>query len=86
MVMSMAPNPIVFALANPNPEIAYDLAVDSRPDVIVATGRSDYPNQINNVIGFPYIFRGALDCGATSINETMKIAAVPPSPILQKSV
>lgn len=76
MVMSMAPNPIVFALANPDPEIAYDLAVASRPDVIVATGRSDYPNQINNVIGFPYIFRGALDCGATGINEAMKIAAV----------
>lgn len=76
MVCSMAPNPIVFALANPNPEIAYDLAVGARPDVIVATGRSDYPNQINNVIGFPYIFRGALDCGATCINEDMKIAAV----------
>lgn len=76
MVLSMAPNPIVFALANPNPEIAYDLAVATRPDVIVATGRSDYPNQINNVIGFPYIFRGALDCGATGINEAMKIAAV----------
>lgn len=76
MVKSMAPNPIVFALANPNPEIAYELAVESRPDVIVATGRSDYPNQINNVIGFPYIFRGALDCGATGINEDMKIAAV----------
>lgn len=76
MVKSMAPNPIVFALANPNPEIAYELAVASRPDVIVATGRSDYPNQINNVIGFPYIFRGALDCGATGINEAMKIAAV----------
>ncbi len=60
----------------PDPEIAYDLAVASRPDVIVATGRSDYPNQINNVIGFPYIFRGALDCGATGINEAMKIAAV----------
>ena len=67
----MAPNPIVFALANPDPEIAYDLAVASRPDVIVATGRSDYPNQINNVIGFPYIFRGALDCGATGINEAI---------------
>lgn len=76
MVKSMAPNPIVFALANPNPEIAYDLAIATRPDVIVATGRSDYPNQINNVIGFPYIFRGALDCGATGINEAMKIAAV----------
>ncbi len=76
MVKSMAPNPIVFALANPNPEIAYDLAIQTRPDIIVATGRSDYPNQINNVIGFPYIFRGALDCGATGINEAMKIAAV----------
>lgn len=76
MVLSMAPNPIVFALANPNPEIDYELAVATRPDVIVATGRSDYPNQINNVIGFPYIFRGALDCGATGINEAMKIAAV----------
>lgn len=76
MVKSMAPNPIVFALANPNPEIAYDLAIETRPDIIVATGRSDYPNQINNVIGFPYIFRGALDCGATGINEAMKIAAV----------
>lgn len=76
MVLSMAPNPIVFALANPNPEIAYDLAMATRQDIIVATGRSDYPNQINNVIGFPYIFRGALDCGATCINEAMKIAAV----------
>lgn len=76
MVKSMAPNPIVFALANPNPEIDYELAVATRPDIIVATGRSDYPNQINNVIGFPYIFRGALDCGATGINEAMKIAAV----------
>lgn len=76
MVLSMAPRPIVFALANPNPEIAYDLAMQTRDDIIVATGRSDYPNQINNVIGFPYIFRGALDCGATAINEAMKIAAV----------
>lgn len=76
MVRSMADKPIVFALANPNPEISYEIAVESRPDVIVATGRSDYPNQINNVIGFPYIFRGALDCGATGINEAMKIAAV----------
>lgn len=76
MVKSMAPNPIVFALANPDPEINYELAVKSRPDLIMATGRSDYPNQINNVIGFPYIFRGALDCGATAINEDMKIAAV----------
>ena len=76
MVKSMAPKPIVFALANPDPEIAYEEAIETRPDVIVATGRSDYPNQINNVIGFPYIFRGALDCGATAINEEMKIAAV----------
>ncbi len=76
MILSMAANPIVFALANPNPEIDYNLAMETRPDIIVATGRSDYPNQINNVIGFPYIFRGALDCGATGINETMKIAAV----------
>lgn len=76
MVKSMAPRPIVFALANPEPEIPYEEALAVRPDVIVATGRSDYPNQINNVIGFPYIFRGALDCGATVINEEMKIAAV----------
>lgn len=75
MVKSMAPNPIVFALANPAPEIDYHLAVESRPDIIFATGRSDFPNQINNVLGFPYIFRGALDCGATSINEAMKVAA-----------
>ena len=76
MLCSMAPKPIVFALANPDPEIAYDLAVATRPDMIFATGRSDYPNQINNVLGFPYIFRGALDCGATGINEEMKLAAV----------
>ena len=76
MVKSMAPNPIVFALANPDPEIAYDVAMATRPDLIFATGRSDYPNQINNVLGFPYIFRGALDCGATAINEEMKLAAV----------
>ncbi len=76
MVKSMAPKPIVFALANPNPEIAYEKAVAAVPDIIVATGRSDYPNQINNVIGFPYIFRGALDCGATEINEEMKVSAV----------
>ena len=76
MVRSMAPRPIVFALANPDPEIDYDKAMASRPDIIFATGRSDYPNQINNVLGFPYIFRGALDCGATAINETMKLAAV----------
>ncbi|WP_301747586.1 NADP-dependent malic enzyme [uncultured Duncaniella sp.] len=76
MVKSMAPRPIVFALANPDPEIAYEVATSVRPDIIMATGRSDYPNQINNVLGFPYIFRGALDCGATEINETMKIYAV----------
>ena len=76
MVRSMAPSPIVFALANPVPEISYEDAMDSRPDVLMATGRSDYPNQINNVIGFPYIFRGASDTGATAINEEMKLAAV----------
>ena len=76
MVRSMAPSPIVFALATPVPEISYEDAMDSRPDVLMATGRSDYPNQINNVIGFPYIFRGALDTGATAINEEMKLAAV----------
>ncbi|WP_090995566.1 NADP-dependent malic enzyme [Pedobacter insulae] len=76
MLKSMAKNPIVFAMANPNPEIAYDLAIKSRKDLIMATGRSDYPNQVNNVLGFPYIFRGALDVRATSINEAMKIAAV----------
>ncbi|PWS27259.1 NADP-dependent malic enzyme [Pedobacter yonginense] len=76
MLSSMAKNPIVFAMANPNPEIAYDLAIKTRKDIIMATGRSDYPNQVNNVLGFPYIFRGALDVRATSINEAMKIAAV----------
>ena len=76
MVRSMAPSPIVFALANPVPEISYESAMASRTDVLMATGRSDYPNQINNVIGFPYIFRGALDTGATAINEEMKLAAV----------
>ena len=76
MVRSMAPSPIVFALANPVPEISYEDAMDSRPDVLMATGRSDYPNQINHVIGFPNIFRGALDTGATAINEEMKLAAV----------
>lgn len=75
MLLSMAPDPIVFALANPEPEIAYDIAKATRPDMIFATGRSDYPNQINNVLGFPYIFRGALDCRATQINEQMKVAA-----------
>jgi malate dehydrogenase (oxaloacetate-decarboxylating)(NADP+) len=76
MLQSMAKNPIIFAMANPNPEIAYDLALSSRKDLIMATGRSDYPNQVNNVLGFPYIFRGALDVRATTINEAMKIAAV----------
>ncbi len=76
MVQSMARNPIVFALANPNPEIPYEEAVASRKDIILATGRSDTPNQVNNVLGFPYIFRGALDVRATKINEEMKLAAV----------
>lgn len=76
MVRSMADQPIVFALANPVPEISYEDAIASRPDVLMSTGRSDYPNQINNVIGFPYIFRGALDVHATAINEEMKLAAV----------
>ena len=75
-ILSMAKDPIVFALANPNPEIAYDLAKKARPDIIMGTGRSDHPNQINNVLGFPYIFRGALDVRATEINEAMKLAAV----------
>ncbi|PZR38424.1 MAG: NADP-dependent malic enzyme [Azospira oryzae] len=75
-VLSMAPDPIVFALANPDPEIAYDVAMATRPDLIMATGRSDHPNQVNNVLGFPYIFRGALDVRATEINEAMKLAAV----------
>ena len=76
MLVGMAKNPIVFAMANPNPEIAYELAIKTRKDLIMATGRSDYPNQVNNVLGFPYIFRGALDVRATTINEAMKIAAV----------
>ncbi len=76
MLKTMAKNPIVFAMANPNPEIAYDLAIKTRKDIIMATGRSDYPNQVNNVLGFPYIFRGALDVRATAINEEMKKAAV----------
>ncbi len=75
MVQSMAEKPIVFALANPDPEIAYDVAMAARPDAIVATGRSDYPNQVNNVLGFPFIFRGALDVRATTINDEMKLAA-----------
>ncbi|WP_300100716.1 malic enzyme-like NAD(P)-binding protein [uncultured Alistipes sp.] len=75
MLRSMAPNPIVMALANPDPEIAYDVATVTRPDLIFATGRSDYPNQVNNVLGFPYIFRGALDVRASEINDAMKLAA-----------
>ncbi|OBX25699.1 malate dehydrogenase (oxaloacetate-decarboxylating)(NADP+) [Gelidibacter algens] len=76
MLLSMADNPIVFAMANPDPEIEYQLAVDTRKDIIMATGRSDHPNQVNNVLGFPFIFRGALDVRATKINEAMKMAAV----------
>lgn len=76
MLKTMAKNPIVFAMANPDPEIAYELAIKTRKDIIMATGRSDYPNQVNNVLGFPYIFRGALDVRARSINEAMKLAAV----------
>ena len=75
MVRSMAERPILFALANPNPEITYDDAKAARSDVLIATGRSDFPNQVNNVLGFPFIFRGALDCRATAINEPMKLAA-----------
>jgi malate dehydrogenase (oxaloacetate-decarboxylating)(NADP+) len=75
MVKGMAPDPIIFALANPDPEIAYDVALAARPDAIVATGRSDFPNQVNNVLGFPFIFRGALDVRATTINDEMKLAA-----------
>jgi malate dehydrogenase (oxaloacetate-decarboxylating)(NADP+) len=75
MLASMAKNPIVFAMANPNPEISYEDAMSTRDDLIFATGRSDYPNQINNVLGFPFIFRGALDVRASTINEEMKLAA-----------
>lgn len=76
MILGMADNPIVFAMANPTPEIDYNLAIETRPDIIMATGRSDFPNQVNNVLGFPFIFRGALDVRATAINEEMKLAAV----------
>ncbi|HSQ43581.1 MAG TPA: NADP-dependent malic enzyme [Ginsengibacter sp.] len=85
MVKSMAKNPIVFAMANPDPEITYDKAIAVRKDLIMATGRSDYPNQVNNVLGFPYIFRGALDVRATQINEAMKLAAVKALADLTKS-
>src|SRR5690606_31777634 len=76
MLMTMADRPIVLALANPDPEIRPELARQARPDCIIATGRSDYPNQVNNVLCFPYIFRGALDCGATTVTESMKLACV----------
>jgi malate dehydrogenase (oxaloacetate-decarboxylating)(NADP+) len=85
MVLSMPKNPIVFALANPDPEIDYEAATAVRKDIIMATGRSDYPNQVNNVLGFPYIFRGALDVRAKSINEAMKLAAVKALAELAKS-
>jgi len=75
MLRVMAANPVIFAMANPDPEISYDLAIETRPDAIVATGRSDFPNQVNNVLGFPFIFRGALDVRATTINDEMKLAA-----------
>jgi malate dehydrogenase (oxaloacetate-decarboxylating)(NADP+) len=75
MVLKMNPDPIIFAMANPNPEIDYNLAKQTRPDVIIATGRSDYPNQINNVLCFPFLFRGALDVRAREINDEMKMAA-----------
>ena len=84
MLQAMAPDPIIFAMANPDPEIAYDLAVATRPDAIVATGRSDYPNQVNNVLGFPFIFRGALDVRATTINDEMKLAATRALAVLTK--
>ena len=76
MLLSMSENPIVFAMANPDPEINYSLAMKTRKDIIMATGRSDHPNQVNNVLGFPFIFRGALDVKATKINDEMKMAAV----------
>ena len=85
MIKSMARNPIVFAMANPDPEITYEAATGARKDIIMATGRSDYPNQVNNVLGFPYIFRGALDVRATQINEAMKLAAVKALANLAKS-
>ncbi|MCF0059293.1 NADP-dependent malic enzyme [Dyadobacter sp. CY356] len=85
MIKSMANNPIVFAMANPDPEISYEAATGARNDVIMATGRSDYPNQVNNVLGFPFIFRGALDVRATQINEAMKLAAVKALADLAKS-
>jgi malate dehydrogenase (oxaloacetate-decarboxylating)(NADP+) len=85
MLKVMAKNPIVFAMANPDPEISWEDAILARKDVIVATGRTDYPNQVNNVLGFPYIFRGALDVRARQINEAMKLAAVKALAELAKS-
>jgi len=85
MVKSMAKRPIVFAMANPDPEITYESAIEVRDDIIMATGRSDYPNQVNNVLGFPFIFRGALDVRATQINDAMKLAAVKALAELAKS-
>lgn len=85
MIKNMAKNPVVFAMANPDPEISYEEATHARKDIIMATGRSDYPNQVNNVLGFPYIFRGALDVRATQINEAMKLAAVKALAQLAKS-
>ncbi|TIV65346.1 MAG: NADP-dependent malic enzyme, partial [Mesorhizobium sp.] len=76
LLQHMAPKPLILALANPNPEIMPELARAARPDAMICTGRSDFPNQVNNVLCFPYIFRGALDCGASAINEEMKMAAV----------
>ena len=84
VLRSMAPHPIVFALANPNPELSYEEAITSRGDLLMATGRSDYPNQINNVLGFPYLFRGALDTHATCINDEMKLAAAHAIALLAK--
>ncbi|MEZ6188380.1 MAG: malic enzyme-like NAD(P)-binding protein [Planctomycetota bacterium] len=85
MLLSMAPDPIVFAMANPVPEIDYPVAVGTRSDVIMATGRSDYPNQVNNVLGFPFVFRGALDSGAKAFNQEMMVAAVHALSALAKS-
>ncbi|PKP14777.1 MAG: NADP-dependent malic enzyme, partial [Bacteroidetes bacterium HGW-Bacteroidetes-23] len=84
MLLSMANDPIVFAMANPIPEVDYNVAINTRKDIIMATGRSDHPNQVNNVLGFPYIFRGALDVRATKINEAMKMAAVKALAVLAK--
>jgi malate dehydrogenase (oxaloacetate-decarboxylating)(NADP+) len=84
MIKSMAKNPIIFACANPDPEIKPELIQEVRDDAIIATGRSDYPNQVNNLIGFPYIFRGALDVRAKAINEEMKVAAAKAIALISK--